>query len=68
MYFAYNHIILGALASAQQVFKNIVFDLTWSPCGYRLFASSNDGSVAMLQFDESEFGVHANDTDLVLLF
>jgi hypothetical protein len=30
----------------------------------RLFAGSNDGSVAMLEFDLSEFGVHASDADL----
>lgn len=53
-----------AIVSAQRLFKNIVFDLTWSPDGYTLFAASNDGTIALLQFDYSELGVHADESDL----
>ncbi|KAI8838088.1 WD40-repeat-containing domain protein [Chytridium lagenaria] len=43
-------------ASAQDVFKHSVLDLTWSPDGYVLMACSYDGTVAGFLFTPAEFG------------
>lgn len=66
MYFvvAYTLLNSGPIVCAQQLFNHCVLDLTWSPDGYNLFASSHDGSVAMLQFDKSELGVPASHTEV----
>lgn len=53
-----------AIASAQDLFRHSVLDLAWSPCGSKLFACSYDGTIAILEFDVSDFGSPVSGTDL----
>jgi len=45
-----------AVAVAARFFKQMVVDLAWTPDGYSLLAVSSDGTLACLQFEESELG------------
>lgn len=49
---------------AKHFFTQSVVDLSWSPDGYSLFASSLDGSVATFHFDEKELGQRLGDAEL----
>ena len=41
---------------AQDIFEGSVFDLCWSPDGLTLYACSNDGTIAAMQFQAEELG------------
>jgi len=45
------------LAVIEEVFREAVLDLTWSPDGFTLFAVSHDGSVLVSKFNEKSLGV-----------
>ncbi|CAM9333134.1 unnamed protein product [Chrysoparadoxa australica] len=45
-----------AIAVVKDMFKKATSDLAWSSSGCTLIASSHDGSVAVIRFDESELG------------
>ncbi|RKP34816.1 WD40-repeat-containing domain protein, partial [Dimargaris cristalligena] len=44
------------MSVADGIFEHNVTDLDWSPDGMTLFASSHDGTVAILSFTEAELG------------
>jgi len=46
-----------ALLVVEEVFREAVLDLTWSPNGLTLFAASHDGSILVVTFDEESLGV-----------
>ena len=52
-----------SLAATQQLFSHSVLDLAWCPNGYRLFACSYDGTVALLSFEANELGKKASEQD-----
>ncbi|ORX75807.1 WD40 repeat-like protein [Anaeromyces robustus] len=45
-----------AIIVANDIFDHSILDMTWSNDGLSLIASSYDGSIAILQFTEQEFG------------
>ncbi|KAJ3186484.1 HIR complex subunit [Gaertneriomyces sp. JEL0708] len=45
-----------AVVAAKRIFKHSVLDMSWTPDGMYLFACSYDGTVAMLAFEDGEFG------------
>ncbi|GMG98458.1 hypothetical protein Nepgr_000298 [Nepenthes gracilis] len=49
---------------AKHFFSQSVVDLSWSPDGYSLFASSLDGTVATFYFDIKELGQRLSDDEL----
>ncbi|CAG8666614.1 1767_t:CDS:2, partial [Ambispora leptoticha] len=48
---------------SQRMFRQSVMDLSWAPNGKDLFACSYDGSVAILRFQDSEFGIRSKIED-----
>ncbi|KAJ1537148.1 HIR complex subunit [Nowakowskiella sp. JEL0078] len=50
-------------AAIKQIFKHSVLDLTWTPDGLNLLACSYDGTVAVLSFDENEFGIPVSEEE-----
>ncbi|XAR60118.1 hypothetical protein NMG60_11033370 [Bertholletia excelsa] len=49
---------------AKHFFTQSVVDLSWSPDGYSLFASSLDGTIATFHFEEKELGQRLTDAEL----
>jgi len=45
----------------EEVFREAVLDLTWSPDGLSLFAASHDGSILVVSFDEESLGITVPD-------
>eukprot|EP00887_Chlorella_sp_A99_P002134 scaffold21.g2134.t1 len=51
----------------KKLFKSQVVDIAWTPDGYGLLACSSDGTVAVMQFEESELGKAATREELELV-
>ena len=54
-----------SLAVAQNIFNYAILDMAWSTDGLTLYASSYDGTVACLCFEESEFGTPLSQEETV---